>query len=203
MWLRQDLRVHDNPALTEAARWTARQGGCVTFVYVHSPEEDGSEVGSSGDDAQDCRWVLVLLLLVRFVYVSVGCSNTNSVVVCQVAPSFCNVFTTAGRQLVLLILLLQPCVLCPTHVALPQLHPADSNHLCTLPLTPDAPFLFVTSKQLAARRCVAAVGRCCAAVVVSRPEVALRRWGRHCVQAGPLRCCAARCKGNSVIGACM
>ncbi len=43
MWLRQDLRLHDNPALTEAARTAAAGGGRVTIVYVHSPEEDGDD----------------------------------------------------------------------------------------------------------------------------------------------------------------
>jgi hypothetical protein len=59
MWLRQDLRVHDNAALTEAAKWAARQGGCVTFVYVHAPEEDGAELGSCGNDEQGCRYAVV------------------------------------------------------------------------------------------------------------------------------------------------
>jgi hypothetical protein len=60
VWLRQDLRVHDNAALTEAAKNAARQGGCVTFVYVHSPEEDGADVSSSsGDDDQGCRYAAV------------------------------------------------------------------------------------------------------------------------------------------------
>lgn len=47
LWLRQDLRVNDNAALCEAAKWAARHAGRVTFLYVHSPAEDGDEVGSS------------------------------------------------------------------------------------------------------------------------------------------------------------
>jgi deoxyribodipyrimidine photolyase len=37
----QDLRLHDNPALSEAVRMAQQQGGHVSIVYVHSPEEDG------------------------------------------------------------------------------------------------------------------------------------------------------------------
>lgn len=48
MWFRQDFRIHDNTALTEAAKYAARHGGCVTFVYIHSPTEDGDSVGSEG-----------------------------------------------------------------------------------------------------------------------------------------------------------
>lgn len=45
MWFRQDLRIHDNPALVEAAKWAQRRGGSVVCVYVHSPAEDGDVVG--------------------------------------------------------------------------------------------------------------------------------------------------------------
>jgi len=48
MWFRQDLRLHDNPALTEAVKWAARHGGTVTCCYVHSPAEDGHDIGSEG-----------------------------------------------------------------------------------------------------------------------------------------------------------
>lgn len=48
MWFRQDLRIHDNPALTEAAKWASRHGGCVTFVYIHSPTEDGDAIAGDG-----------------------------------------------------------------------------------------------------------------------------------------------------------
>lgn len=47
VWLRQDLRVHDNPALCAAAKWAARGRGTVTLVYVHSPEEDGHSAATS------------------------------------------------------------------------------------------------------------------------------------------------------------
>ena len=36
-WIRQDLRLHDNPALCRAARLAAAAGGKVLCVYVHSP----------------------------------------------------------------------------------------------------------------------------------------------------------------------
>jgi hypothetical protein len=37
VWLRQDLRLHDNPALVEAIKLANQLGGTVTFLYVHSP----------------------------------------------------------------------------------------------------------------------------------------------------------------------
>ena len=43
LWLRHDLRLHDNPALVAAAREARAAGGTLTFVYVHSPEEDGDD----------------------------------------------------------------------------------------------------------------------------------------------------------------
>lgn len=43
VWLRQDLRLHDHPALSAAAAAAKRAGGSLTLVYVHSPEEDGDE----------------------------------------------------------------------------------------------------------------------------------------------------------------
>lgn len=46
MWFRQDLRIHDNPALVEAAKWAQRRGGSVVCVYIHSPDEDGDTVGA-------------------------------------------------------------------------------------------------------------------------------------------------------------
>ncbi|KAG1661782.1 hypothetical protein FOA52_003703 [Chlamydomonas sp. UWO 241] len=48
VWLRADLRLHDNPALAEAAKAAAERGGTVTLLYVHSPEEDGGR--PPGDD---------------------------------------------------------------------------------------------------------------------------------------------------------
>ncbi len=35
VWLRHDLRLHDNPALAGAARLASNLGGRVTFVFVH------------------------------------------------------------------------------------------------------------------------------------------------------------------------
>ena len=43
-WLRQDFRLHDNPALCAAAQAAKRGGGKLTLVYVHSPEEDGDDL---------------------------------------------------------------------------------------------------------------------------------------------------------------
>ncbi len=43
VWLRQDLRVHDNAALAAAAQHAAATGGTVTFAFVHSHEEDGDD----------------------------------------------------------------------------------------------------------------------------------------------------------------
>lgn len=40
-WLRQDFRLHDNPALCAAAAAAKRAGGRLTLVYVCSLEEDG------------------------------------------------------------------------------------------------------------------------------------------------------------------
>lgn len=37
MWFKQDLRLHDNPALSEAVKLANQLGGTVTFLYVHSP----------------------------------------------------------------------------------------------------------------------------------------------------------------------
>lgn len=44
LWLRQDLRLHDNAALVAAARQAQADGGKLTLVYVHSPDEDGDDV---------------------------------------------------------------------------------------------------------------------------------------------------------------
>ncbi|KAI8468759.1 MAG: hypothetical protein J3K34DRAFT_459699 [Monoraphidium minutum] len=67
VWLRQDLRIHDNPALCEAARparvksvpaagrhHNTPQGGTITLVYVHSPEEDGDDAAAGGGGSG--RW---------------------------------------------------------------------------------------------------------------------------------------------------
>lgn len=50
-WLRQDFRVHDNPALCAAAAAARKRGGKLTLVYVHSPEEDGDDL-ETGDPSQ-------------------------------------------------------------------------------------------------------------------------------------------------------
>lgn len=49
VWLRQDLRLHDNPALHAAAQDAAGAGGSVVVAYVHSPQEDGCELGQGAD----------------------------------------------------------------------------------------------------------------------------------------------------------
>jgi deoxyribodipyrimidine photolyase len=56
MWFRQDLRIHDNPALVEAAKWAQRRGGSVVSVYVHSPSEDGDAVGTGSRWAGCFYW---------------------------------------------------------------------------------------------------------------------------------------------------
>ena len=53
LWLRQDMRLHDNPALAAAARDAARAGGVVAFIFVSSPEEDGEDLHSGACDLQD------------------------------------------------------------------------------------------------------------------------------------------------------
>ncbi|KAJ9524591.1 hypothetical protein QJQ45_024196 [Haematococcus lacustris] len=45
VWLRQDLRLHDNPALSEASRVARQLGGTVTLLFTHSPEEDQAALG--------------------------------------------------------------------------------------------------------------------------------------------------------------
>jgi hypothetical protein len=46
IWLRQDLRLHDNPTIVAGARLAASQGGTLRFVYIHSPAEDGDDLHS-------------------------------------------------------------------------------------------------------------------------------------------------------------
>lgn len=48
VWLRQDLRVHDNPTLCAAAADAKAVGGAVTIVFVHSPQEDGDAPATGG-----------------------------------------------------------------------------------------------------------------------------------------------------------
>lgn len=43
-WLRQDLRLHDNPALCAAAQEAQRRRGKLTLVYINSIEEDGDDL---------------------------------------------------------------------------------------------------------------------------------------------------------------
>ncbi|GAX80053.1 hypothetical protein CEUSTIGMA_g7492.t1 [Chlamydomonas eustigma] len=46
VWLRQDLRLHDNPALCEAVRNANLMDGEITFLYIHSPEEEGDDLAT-------------------------------------------------------------------------------------------------------------------------------------------------------------
>lgn len=46
IWLRQDLRLHDNPTLCAAIGLAKKNKGFIAFVYVHSPEEDGDDFAS-------------------------------------------------------------------------------------------------------------------------------------------------------------
>jgi len=50
VWLRQDLRLHDNAAIAAAAAQASAAGGTLTLAFVHSPEEDG-------DDFRTGEWV--------------------------------------------------------------------------------------------------------------------------------------------------
>lgn len=47
VWLRQDLRLHDNPALHRAAALASKRGGVVTVAYIHAPEEDGDPLDAT------------------------------------------------------------------------------------------------------------------------------------------------------------
>ncbi len=40
-WFRQDLRLSDNPGLTEALAWALAQGGTLLPVYIWAPDEEG------------------------------------------------------------------------------------------------------------------------------------------------------------------
>ena len=55
VWLRQDLRLHDNPALHRAAALASKRGGVVTITYIHSPEEDGDALEANHGTC----WLLV------------------------------------------------------------------------------------------------------------------------------------------------
>jgi deoxyribodipyrimidine photolyase len=58
LWLRQDLRVHDNPALCAAATDARAAGGAVTCVYVHSPQEDGDDPAGKWRGGVSVLWVV-------------------------------------------------------------------------------------------------------------------------------------------------
>ena len=46
VWVRQDMRIHDNSPLVRAAEVAKRDGGHVTIVHIHSPDEDGDDYQS-------------------------------------------------------------------------------------------------------------------------------------------------------------
>ena len=46
VWVRQDMRIHDNSPLVRAAEVVKRDGGHVTIVHIHSPDEDGDDYQS-------------------------------------------------------------------------------------------------------------------------------------------------------------
>lgn len=60
VWLRQDLRLHDNPALTRAAALATKQGGGVVLVFVSSVEEDGQPLESNSGVWGGDRGVVVV-----------------------------------------------------------------------------------------------------------------------------------------------
>eukprot|EP00884_Botryococcus_braunii_P006520 jgi/Botrbrau1/1586/Bobra.0185s0008.2 len=47
IWLRQDLRLHDNPTLAAGISLAQRYKGHLSFLFVHSPEEDGDDLSGS------------------------------------------------------------------------------------------------------------------------------------------------------------
>lgn len=60
VWLRQDLRIHDNPTLVAAAMHARRHKALLTFLYVHSPSEDGDKAPSGSSwrpGAASCLWL--------------------------------------------------------------------------------------------------------------------------------------------------
>jgi hypothetical protein len=65
-WLRQDLRLHDNPGLCAAALEAQRRRSKLTLVYVSSLQEDGDDLGSGvtrpGPLSACCGRVAKLLL---------------------------------------------------------------------------------------------------------------------------------------------
>ncbi len=44
IWLRQDLRLHDHPALCAAASAATSSNSNLQFVYIFSPNEDGDDL---------------------------------------------------------------------------------------------------------------------------------------------------------------
>ena len=44
LWLRQDLRLHDHPALCAAASAASSSNSTLQFVYIFSPDEDGDDL---------------------------------------------------------------------------------------------------------------------------------------------------------------
>eukprot|EP01023_Acetabularia_acetabulum_P043224 TRINITY_DN43142_c0_g1_i1.p1 TRINITY_DN43142_c0_g1~~TRINITY_DN43142_c0_g1_i1.p1 ORF type:complete len:458 (+),score=48.92 TRINITY_DN43142_c0_g1_i1:79-1452(+) len=64
VWLRQDLRLHDNPAIAAAASTAKKGGGIVYFVYIHSPYEDGESFKTGTfwqPGGASCVWMLYAL----------------------------------------------------------------------------------------------------------------------------------------------
>lgn len=70
LWLRQDLRLHDNAALVAAAQQAKASGGNLTLVYVHSPEGDGDDVRTG--DPLDRALVLDCVVLWEDHYVDLS-----------------------------------------------------------------------------------------------------------------------------------
>lgn len=44
LWLRQDLRLHDHPALCAAASAAASSNSSLRLVFIFSPDEDGDDL---------------------------------------------------------------------------------------------------------------------------------------------------------------
>ena len=44
LWLKMDLRIHDQPALNAAAKRAEKLGSSLSFCFINSPDQDGDEL---------------------------------------------------------------------------------------------------------------------------------------------------------------
>lgn len=59
VWLRQDLRLHDNETIAAAAKHAKSGGGRLAFLYVHSPREDGDDPATGEPEDTTIKLILV------------------------------------------------------------------------------------------------------------------------------------------------